>query len=134
MQKYLLKQHLKVFLCLPHRVYIKGGFDYENQARLDTLSFDDIYNNLRVFKRDVKGAIVSSSNTQNEGSSSYTDEVIHSFFASQSSAPQLDYDDLKWINDDDIEEMDLKWQDDSKALVIIDREDIDWSGHVEEDA
>nr|GEZ71556.1 ribonuclease H-like domain-containing protein [Tanacetum cinerariifolium] len=26
------------------------------------------------------------------------------------------------------------YQDDSKALVTIDREDIDWSGHVEEDA
>nr|GEX57087.1 hypothetical protein [Tanacetum cinerariifolium] len=45
-----------------------------------------------------------------EGSSSYTNEVIHSFFENQSSAPQLDYDDLEQINDDDIEEMDLKWQ------------------------
>nr|GEX90690.1 ribonuclease H-like domain-containing protein [Tanacetum cinerariifolium] len=115
-----------------------------------------------------------------EGSSSYTDEVIHSFFVNQSSSPQLDYDDLEQINDDDIKEMDLKWQvamiskikkfhkrtgrklakrnqdsrkrdvgyngnkaryngkrptyqDDSKALVTIDGEDIDWSGHVEED-
>nr|GEV55470.1 hypothetical protein [Tanacetum cinerariifolium] len=180
---------------------------------LDTLTFDDLYNNLRVFERDVKGTTPSSSNTQNvafvsadntssttnvsiaysvsspsvsksqkEGSSSYTDEVIHSFFANQSSAPQLDYDDLEQINDDDMEEMDLKWQvamismrikkfhkrtgrklqfdtkdpvgfdktkvkcfnchkmgrpayqDDSKALVTIDEEDIDWSGHVEEDA
>nr|GEX06727.1 hypothetical protein [Tanacetum cinerariifolium] len=149
---------------------------------LDTLSFDDLYNNLRVFKRDVKGTTASSSNTQNEGSSSYTDEVIHSFFVNQSSAPQLDYDDLEQINDDDMEEMDLKWQtkvecfncnkighfardyrakrnqdnrrrdteyngnkardngrrltyqDASKALVTIDGEDIDWSGHVEEDA
>nr|GEY05703.1 hypothetical protein [Tanacetum cinerariifolium] len=32
----------------------------------DTLSFDDLYNNLRVFKRDVKGTTASSSsNTQN---------------------------------------------------------------------
>nr|GEV66935.1 retrovirus-related Pol polyprotein from transposon TNT 1-94 [Tanacetum cinerariifolium] len=158
---------------------------------LDTLSFDDLYNNLRVFERDGKGttassssniqnmAFVSANNTsstndvstaysfsspsvlksQNEGSSSYADE----------------------INDDDMEEMDLKWQvamismrikkfykrtgrkldykakgnqdikrkdvgyngnkgrdngrrpvyqDDSKVLVTIDGEDIDWSGHV----
>nr|GEV89267.1 hypothetical protein [Tanacetum cinerariifolium] len=46
--------------------------------------------------------------SQKEGCSSYTDEVIHSFFANQSSAPQLDYDDLEQINDDDMEEMDLK--------------------------
>nr|GEZ86504.1 hypothetical protein [Tanacetum cinerariifolium] len=212
---------------------------------LDTLSFDDLYNNLRVFERDVKGptASSSSSNSQNvvfvsadntsstndvstaynvsspsvsksqkEGSASYTDEVIHSFIANQSNAPQLDYDDLEQINDDDLEEMDLKWQvamismrikkfykrtgrklqfdtkdtvgfdktkvecfnyhkigyfardcrakgnqdsrrrdgryngnksrdngrrpayqDDSKALVTIDGEAVDWSGHVEED-
>nr|GEY85184.1 hypothetical protein [Tanacetum cinerariifolium] len=91
---------------------------------LDTLRFDDLYNNLRVFERDVKGTLASSSNTQSvafvsaentsntndvstaysvsspsvsksqkEGSSSYTDKVIHSFFTNQSSTPQLDYDD-----------------------------------------
>nr|GEW82315.1 ribonuclease H-like domain-containing protein [Tanacetum cinerariifolium] len=78
--------------------------------------------------------------------------------------PQLDYDYLEQINDDDMEEMDLKWQvamismrikkidvgyngnktrdngrrsayhDDSKALVTIDEEDINRSRHVEEDA
>nr|GEX76859.1 ribonuclease H-like domain-containing protein [Tanacetum cinerariifolium] len=32
---------------------------------LDTLSFDDLYNNLRVFEHDVKGTTASSSNTQN---------------------------------------------------------------------
>nr|GEV68935.1 ribonuclease H-like domain-containing protein [Tanacetum cinerariifolium] len=36
--------------------------------------------------------------------------VIYSFFASQSSSPQLDNDDLKQIDADDLEEMDLKWQ------------------------
>nr|GEY33880.1 hypothetical protein [Tanacetum cinerariifolium] len=35
--------------------------------------------------------------------------VIYSFFASQSNSPQLDNDDLKQIDADDIEEMDLKW-------------------------
>nr|GFB19110.1 hypothetical protein [Tanacetum cinerariifolium] len=36
--------------------------------------------------------------------------VIYSFFASQSNSPQLDNDDLKQIDTDDSEEMDLKWQ------------------------
>nr|GFB47280.1 ribonuclease H-like domain-containing protein [Tanacetum cinerariifolium] len=36
--------------------------------------------------------------------------VIYSFFASQSTSPQLDNDDLKQIDTDDLEEMDLKWQ------------------------
>nr|GEU43942.1 hypothetical protein [Tanacetum cinerariifolium] len=36
--------------------------------------------------------------------------VIYSFFASQSSSPQLDNKDLKQIDVDDLKEMDLKWQ------------------------
>ncbi|GJZ53462.1 hypothetical protein Tco_0608347, partial [Tanacetum coccineum] len=32
---------------------------------VDSLSFDDLYNNLRVFENDVKGSITSSSSTQN---------------------------------------------------------------------
>nr|GEU88418.1 ribonuclease H-like domain-containing protein [Tanacetum cinerariifolium] len=39
-----------------------------------------------------------------------SNDVIYSFFASQSSSPQLDNDDLKQIDVDDLEEMDLKWQ------------------------
>nr|GEV81804.1 hypothetical protein [Tanacetum cinerariifolium] len=35
--------------------------------------------------------------------------VIYSFFARQSTSPQLDNDDLKQIDVDDLEEMDLKW-------------------------
>ncbi|GKB88366.1 putative ribonuclease H-like domain-containing protein [Tanacetum coccineum] len=107
---------------------------------VDSLSFDDLYNNLRVFKPDVKGFTASSSSTQNvafvyentsctnevstaygasssfghnpqrEGSSSYTDELMYSFFANQSSGPQLDHEDLEQLDEFDLEEMDLKWQ------------------------
>nr|GEW36002.1 hypothetical protein [Tanacetum cinerariifolium] len=107
----------------------------------DTLNFDDLYNNLRVFKYDVKGSTGSSSSTQNvafvssnnssstnkvntaygvstfsghnsqkEGSSSYTDDLMYSFFDNQSSGPQLDHDDLKHVDEFDLEKMDLKWQ------------------------
>ncbi|GJR51785.1 putative ribonuclease H-like domain-containing protein [Tanacetum coccineum] len=108
---------------------------------VDTLSFDDLYNNLRVFESDIKGSTASSSSTQNvafvssestnstndvstaygvstssgynsqkEGSSSYTDELKYSFFANQSSGPQLDHEDLEQVDEFDLEEMDLKWQ------------------------
>nr|GEY91309.1 ribonuclease H-like domain-containing protein [Tanacetum cinerariifolium] len=39
---------------------------------------------------------------------SLNDVVIYSFFASQSNSPQLDNEDLKQIDLDDLEEMDLK--------------------------
>ncbi|GJX11500.1 hypothetical protein Tco_0201359 [Tanacetum coccineum] len=76
---------------------------------VDTLSFDDLYNNLSVFESDVKGSS-SSSKLQNEGSSSYTDELKYSFFDNQSSGPQLDHEDLEQVDEFDLEEMDLKWQ------------------------
>nr|GFA83038.1 hypothetical protein [Tanacetum cinerariifolium] len=39
-----------------------------------------------------------------------SDAVIYCYFSSQSNNPQLDNDDLKQINGDDLEEMDRKWQ------------------------
>nr|GFB19139.1 ribonuclease H-like domain-containing protein [Tanacetum cinerariifolium]GFB45858.1 ribonuclease H-like domain-containing protein [Tanacetum cinerariifolium] len=150
MQKYLLKQQFKEihgagvlhenanqkFLRSLPSSWSLVALIMRTKPVLDTLSFDDLYNNLKVFEHDVKGTTASSSNTQNvtfvsakntsstndvstaysvsspsvsksqkERSSSYTDEVIHSFFKNQSSAPQLDYDDLEQINDDDMEKM-----------------------------
>nr|GFD13666.1 hypothetical protein [Tanacetum cinerariifolium] len=40
---------------------------------------------------------------------SLSNAVIYSFFASQSSSPHYDNEDLKQIDVDDLEEMDLKW-------------------------
>nr|GFA52435.1 hypothetical protein [Tanacetum cinerariifolium] len=41
---------------------------------------------------------------------SLSNAVIYSFFASQSTSPQLDNKDLKQIDVNDLEEMDLRWQ------------------------
>nr|GEX88708.1 hypothetical protein [Tanacetum cinerariifolium] len=54
------------------------------------------------------GAKLSASTLPNVDSLS--NAVIYSFFASQSSSPQLDNEDLKQIDTDDLEEMDLKWE------------------------
>ncbi|GJX75531.1 ribonuclease H-like domain-containing protein [Tanacetum coccineum] len=52
----------------------------------------------------------SSQNSKRETSSSYIDDLKYSFFANQTSGPQLDHEDLEQINEYDLEEMDLKWQ------------------------
>nr|GEV97872.1 putative ribonuclease H-like domain-containing protein [Tanacetum cinerariifolium] len=41
---------------------------------------------------------------------SLINDVIYLFFSSQSNSPQLDNDDLKQIDVDDLDEMDLKWK------------------------
>ncbi|GKA52343.1 ribonuclease H-like domain-containing protein, partial [Tanacetum coccineum] len=52
----------------------------------------------------------SGYNSQRENSSSYTEEIMYSFFANQSSGPHLDHEDLEQLDEFDLEEMDLKWK------------------------
>nr|GEV49078.1 ribonuclease H-like domain-containing protein [Tanacetum cinerariifolium] len=152
MQKYILKQQFEGF-SVSNSEGLHKGYDrslpsswsqvpliMRTKPGVDTLSFDDLYNNLRVFESDVKGSTVSSSsiqnvafvssdntnitnevstaygvstssghNSQKEGYSSYTDDLMYSFFANQSSGPQLDHEGLKQVDQFDLEEMDLKW-------------------------
>ncbi|GJX73516.1 retrovirus-related pol polyprotein from transposon TNT 1-94 [Tanacetum coccineum] len=98
-----------------------------NKADLDTMSMDDLYNNLKVYELEVKGMSSSSSSTQNMAfvSSSnnntsntndaystnidnLSDTVICAFFASQPNSPQLIHEDLQQIHPlMNMEEMDL---------------------------
>nr|GEX16177.1 putative ribonuclease H-like domain-containing protein [Tanacetum cinerariifolium] len=97
---------------------------------LETLSMDDLYNNLKICKTEVKWSSRSSQNSQNvafvssnssgntnraygsnsANTDSLSDSVIYSFFSNQSNSPQLDNEDLQQIDVDDLEEMNLKWQ------------------------
>ncbi|GKB46273.1 ribonuclease H-like domain-containing protein [Tanacetum coccineum] len=111
-----------------------------NKYDINTLSMDDLYNNLKVYESEIKGQTSSSSNSQNvtfvssdyssstneivntahsvsvasskdqASTASYADDVMFSFFANQSNALELDNEDLEQIDADDLEEMDLKWQ------------------------
>ncbi|GJY89978.1 ribonuclease H-like domain-containing protein [Tanacetum coccineum] len=104
--------NLKLLRSLPSAwnniaLIMKKNFD------LDTLSMDDLYNNLKVYESEIK--VQSTSNSQNvafgqASSSTYADDVMFSFFVNQSNSLQLDNEDLEKIDTDDLEEMDLKWQ------------------------
>ncbi|GJW62900.1 ribonuclease H-like domain-containing protein [Tanacetum coccineum] len=60
-----------------------------NKPGMDSLSFDDLYNNLRVFENDVKGSTASSSNLQNiafvSENTNSTNEVSTAYGVSHSS-------------------------------------------------
>ncbi|GJS50104.1 ribonuclease H-like domain-containing protein [Tanacetum coccineum] len=45
---------------------MQNFLDHEEQTRMDSLSFDDLYNNLRVFENDVKGSTASSYQTSQQ--------------------------------------------------------------------
>ncbi|GJW98510.1 ribonuclease H-like domain-containing protein [Tanacetum coccineum] len=89
---------------------------WRNKSDLDTMSMDDLYNNLKIYEIEVKGSSSTSQNTQNVAFvssniiGSTNEAVIYSFFSSHSNSPQLDNEDLKQIDPDDLEEIDLKWQ------------------------
>nr|GEV04034.1 putative ribonuclease H-like domain-containing protein [Tanacetum cinerariifolium] len=75
----------------------------------ETISQEDL--NLKLLR--INGLSVASSKTNASNLpnvDSLSDAVIYSFFASQSNNPQLDNKDLKQIDPDDLEEIDLKWQ------------------------
>ncbi|GJZ88618.1 ribonuclease H-like domain-containing protein [Tanacetum coccineum] len=128
MQKYILKQQFegvssedanqKFLRSLPS-AWSQVSLIMRTKPGVDSLSFDDLYNNLRVFKNDVKGSTGSSSSTQNatfvyENTSStndvstaygvsnpsgqnsqYEHASSYSLLANQSSYPQLDHEDLE---------------------------------------
>ncbi|GKC50183.1 ribonuclease H-like domain-containing protein, partial [Tanacetum coccineum] len=105
---------------------------WRNKPDLDTMSLDDLYNNFKIVEQEVKGtaslssssssssqnmAFVSSPSSTNEVNTAYgvstanlSDDIVYAFLASQPNGSQLVYKDLEQIYEDDIEDMDLKWQ------------------------
>ncbi|GJU28224.1 putative ribonuclease H-like domain-containing protein [Tanacetum coccineum] len=89
------------------------------------MSFDDLYNNFKIIEQEVKGTASSSSSSQNVAfvsssnistastqvsTANLCDDTVYAFLASQPNGYQLVHEDLKQIHEDDLEEMDLKWQ------------------------
>ncbi|GKA46368.1 hypothetical protein Tco_0739251 [Tanacetum coccineum] len=109
---------------------------WRNKPDLDTMSFDDLYNNFKIVEQEVKGtassslSLISTANTQVSHASTQvshastqvstastqvstvnlSDDTVYAFLASQPNGSQLVYEDHEQIHEDDIEEMDLKWQ------------------------
>nr|GEX73737.1 ribonuclease H-like domain-containing protein [Tanacetum cinerariifolium] len=76
---------------------------WRNKAKLEEQSLDDLFNNLKIYEVKVKGSSPSSQNTENitfvsSNTTDSTNELVNA-------APNL-----KQIDLDDLEEMDLKWQ------------------------
>ncbi|GJV61232.1 ribonuclease H-like domain-containing protein [Tanacetum coccineum] len=83
---------------------------WRNKADLDTMSMDDLSNNLKVYEPKVK-MMSSSINAANSiNIDNLSDAVICAFFASQPNSPQLIHKNLQQIHPYDMEEMDLRWQ------------------------
>nr|GEY67912.1 hypothetical protein [Tanacetum cinerariifolium] len=96
---------------------------WQNKTDLEDKSLDDLFNTDSTNDSVSAAVNVSAVGTKQSASTlpnvdSLSNAVIYSFFASQSSSTQLDNEDLKQIDADDLEEIDLKWW---NATTVIER-------------
>nr|GFB13997.1 hypothetical protein [Tanacetum cinerariifolium] len=112
---------------------------WRNRSDLDTMSLDDLYNHLKVYepevqkKSDSQNMAFISSSKNNSGNdedntagvptastqvstagatvtpASISLDTACAYITSQSNGSQIKYEDINQINEDDIEEMDIKW-------------------------
>ncbi|GJY10832.1 hypothetical protein Tco_0379017 [Tanacetum coccineum] len=116
---------------------------WKNKPDLETMSFDDLYNNFNIVEQEVKRTGTSSSNSSSQNmafvstlgstneantvnvqdstanssvgtdstldsTANLSDATIYAFLANQLNGSQLVHEDLEQIDEDDLEEMDLK--------------------------
>ncbi|GJZ32770.1 ribonuclease H-like domain-containing protein [Tanacetum coccineum] len=130
-----------------------------NKPDLDTMSFDDLHNNFKIVKQEVKRTVTTSSSSGSQNMAFISTPGIYAFLANHPNRSQLVHEDLEQIHEDDLEEMDLKWecrglrnqesrprnQDNlrktvhveetsSKAMIAIDGAGFDWSFMADEEA
>nr|GEV46517.1 hypothetical protein [Tanacetum cinerariifolium] len=151
MQKTILKQNYENFVASSQEGLDKTydslpsawnniALIMRNKSDLDTLSMDNLYNNMKLYESKIKSQSSSSLNSHNvafvfsdnssstnetfniaysvfgasfkdqASTASYADDVMFSLFSNQSNAPQLDNEDLEQIDTNDLEEIDLKCQ------------------------
>nr|GEU86964.1 putative ribonuclease H-like domain-containing protein [Tanacetum cinerariifolium] len=112
---------------------------WRNRSDLDTMSLDDLYNNLKVYEAEVQKksepnsqnmAFISSAKHSSENEDGNTvcvptastnvptasasiatisQDTACAYIASQSSGSQIKFEDINQIDEDDMEEMDIKW-------------------------
>nr|GEU36858.1 hypothetical protein [Tanacetum cinerariifolium] len=110
---------------------------WRNKSDLDTMSLDDLYNNFKIVEQEIRGTTSTNTSSQNmtfisSPSPNSTNEVptdfevstaspqvstanlsnatMYAFLANQPNGSQLMHEDLEQIYEDDLEEIDLKWQ------------------------
>ncbi|GJV70166.1 putative ribonuclease H-like domain-containing protein [Tanacetum coccineum] len=128
-QRNLLKQQYENFTA-PSSKMFDQTFDrlqkiwnthavvWRNKAELETISMDDLYNNLKVYEPEVKGMSSSSSSTQNmdfvsssNNNSGNSNEVVNTAYGVSTTSTQVNIANSSNVDNlNDIKEMDLRWQ------------------------
>ncbi|GJU18458.1 hypothetical protein Tco_1146424 [Tanacetum coccineum] len=107
--------NLKLLRSLPSE-WKTHALIWRNKEEIETISLDDLYNNLKIYEPKISGSSSTSQNPQNvafvssnsTNSNSSTNEADNTAYGPNS--PQLSQEDLEQIDPDDLEEMDLQWE------------------------
>nr|GEV45902.1 hypothetical protein [Tanacetum cinerariifolium] len=118
-----VKQSLELMLLKTSRKYAKGLLLLVedlmlNKVDLDTMSMDDLYNNLKVYEPEVKGTSNSSSSTQNitfvsssNNNTSIVNGAVNTAHGVSTDNTQVNAAYSRNIDNlNDMEEMDLRWK------------------------
>ncbi|GJZ04734.1 ribonuclease H-like domain-containing protein [Tanacetum coccineum] len=117
-QRTLLKQQYENFTGSSSEI-MDQTLD-RNKQEIETISLDDLYNNLKIYEPEISGSSSTSQNLQNvafvfsnsTNCNSSTNEADNTAYGvtSQPNSPQMSREDLEQIDPDDLEEMDLQWE------------------------
>nr|GFA09620.1 hypothetical protein [Tanacetum cinerariifolium] len=110
---------------------------WRNKSNLNIISLDDLYNNFKIVEQEVRGTTSTNTSSQNiafvsspspnstsevptvfgvstaspqVSTTNLSDATIYAFLANHPNRSYLVHEDLDQIHEDDLEEMDLKWQ------------------------
>ncbi|GJW31345.1 hypothetical protein Tco_0051377 [Tanacetum coccineum] len=106
--------NLKLLRSLPSK-WKTYALIWRNKQEIETISLDDLYNNLKIYEPEMSGSSSTSQNPQNvafvssnsTNSNSSTNEADNTAYGVSAAYTQKD---LEQINPDDLEEMDLQWE------------------------
>ncbi|GJV53292.1 ribonuclease H-like domain-containing protein [Tanacetum coccineum] len=107
--------NLKLLKSLPSEWKIHALI-WRNKVEIETISLDDLYNNLKIYELELKDSTNTSQNSQNmafvssnsTNSNNSRNEADNTAYGLNS--PQISRDDLEQIDPDDLEEIDLQWE------------------------
>ncbi|GJR05801.1 hypothetical protein Tco_0528785 [Tanacetum coccineum] len=81
-------------------------FDLRNKEEIETISLDDLYNNLKIYEPELSG---SSSTSQNPQNVAFVSSNSNNSNNNTNEANNTTYG-VKQIDPDDLEEIDLQWE------------------------
>ncbi|GKC46259.1 copia protein [Tanacetum coccineum] len=114
--------NLKLLRSLPSK-WKTHALIWRNKEEIETISLDDLYNNLKIYEPELTRSTNTSQNSQNvafvssnstnsknNSSTNEEDNTTYEVSASYTQSNPTSEDNLKQIDPDDLEEMDLQWE------------------------